>query len=83
MPDWQVTAMSMYCDCVGEEVTVMVYGDWTVKCTGYEKFAGEPTPETLAALQKKSKRLGKQLKCLGPLDDKLIAYRDRLAAEER
>ena len=39
MANWQVTAATLRCDIVGEEVTLLVYKDWSVKCTAYSKFA--------------------------------------------
>ena len=39
MVNWQVTAATLRCDVVGEEVTLLVYKDWSVKCTAYVKFA--------------------------------------------
>jgi hypothetical protein len=39
MVNWQVTAATLRCDVVGEEVTLLVYKDWSVKCTVYAKFA--------------------------------------------
>ena len=35
MGDWQITATTIYCNEVGDEVTVMVSGDWSVACTGF------------------------------------------------
>ena len=34
MPDWQLTATTILCDTCGAEVTIIVYKDRTVKCTG-------------------------------------------------
>lgn len=34
MVNWQVTATTILCARSGEEVTVIVYKDGTVKCTG-------------------------------------------------
>jgi hypothetical protein len=36
--DWQVTATTLYCEAVADEVTLLVYPDWTVKCTGLIKY---------------------------------------------
>ena len=38
-PDWEITATTVYCEVVGDEVTLMVYGDGTCKCTGREKYS--------------------------------------------
>jgi hypothetical protein len=34
MPDWQLTATTIFCDDCGVEVTIIVYKDRKVKCTG-------------------------------------------------
>ena len=35
MVGWQITAATFRCDMIDEEVTLLVYRDWTVKCTNY------------------------------------------------
>jgi hypothetical protein len=39
MPNWQVTATTVRCEAVDDEVTLLVYKDWSVKCTGYPKYS--------------------------------------------
>ena len=39
MVNWQVTATTLYCDTVNDEVTILVYKDWSVMCTGYTKYS--------------------------------------------
>lgn len=34
MVNWQITAKTIYCDIVRDEVTIMVKKDWSVQCTG-------------------------------------------------
>jgi hypothetical protein len=36
-PDWEITATTVYCDALGDEVTLMVYADGACKCTGSRK----------------------------------------------
>lgn len=81
MVNWQVTATTIYCDAVDDEVTVLVYKDFTTKCTGYSKYT-KPARETGNRLRKKSKQLGRQLECEGPECYRVTRYRDKLAAEE-
>ncbi len=38
MVNWQITATTVRCDVVGEDVTLIVYKDWSVKCTGFTKY---------------------------------------------
>lgn len=83
MPDWQVTAITIYCDAVDDDVTIMVYKDWSAKCTGYIKYKENTTGETAKILNKKSKKLGRHLECEGPLDHRVTDYRDKLMAEDK
>ena len=82
MVDWQVTATTIYCDAVDSDVTILVYKDGSVRCTGYKKYAEGITKETAKKLQKKGKKLGRELKCEGPLDHRVTDYRDKVFAEE-
>ena len=81
MVNWQVTATTIYCDAVDDEVTLLVYKDGLAKCTGYKKY-GEPSQEIVGLVKRKSKQLQRQLKCEGPECYRLIQYRDKLFAEE-
>jgi len=80
MVNWQITATTIYCDGVENEVTVLVYKDGRAKCIGFDQY-GE-SGRNVAELIKKSKRLGRQLKCEGPECERVIQYRDKLFAEE-
>ena len=81
MVDWQVTATTIYCDAVDEDVTLMVYKDGSAKCVGYLKY-GTPSKEVSKLLKKKNKELGRNLECEGPECSRVIQYRDKLFAEE-
>lgn len=81
-PNWQVTATTIYCDAVDDDVTILVYKDGSAKCTGYKKYIESPTKDTLKELKQRSKKLGRQLKCEGPLDHRVTDYRDKVMAEE-
>ena len=83
MADWQVTATTIYCDAVDDEVTILVYKDGTIRCTGYKKYVENPDKETAQMLKKKGKRLGRNLKCEGPQDYRVTSYRDKLTAEQK
>ena len=82
VPDWQVTATTIYCDAVDEDVTLMVYKDRSAKCVGYKKYRESITKETAKVLKKKAKKLGRELRCEGPECSRLIEYKDKLSAEE-
>ncbi len=82
VPDWQVTAVSTYCDAVDTNVVLLVYKDRSAKCVGYKKYGENVTKETVKELKKRSKKLGRELKCEGPECSRLMPYRDKLFAEE-
>ena len=81
MVNWQVTATTIYCDAVDDEVTLLVYKDWSVKCTGHRKY-GEPSKEILNLLKRKNKQLKRQLECEGSECCRVIQYKEKLFAEE-
>lgn len=81
-PNWQVTATTIFCDAVDDDVTIMVYKDWTTKCTGYRKYIEKPTKDVLRDLHTRSKKSGRKLACEGPEDHRVTNYRDQLKTEE-
>ncbi len=83
MTDWQVTATTIYCDAVDDDVTLIVDKDWNVRCTGHKKYAANLNKDTARMLRQKSRRLARNLRCEGPQDIRVTAYRDRLIAEEK
>jgi hypothetical protein len=48
-----VTTMLLYCDAVDDDVTIMVYKDWSTKCTGYKKYVESLNRETAKMHEKK------------------------------
>jgi len=84
MVDWQVTATTVYCDAVDDDVTIIVYKDWSTRCVGYYKKYGDNVinKETAKALKQRSKKSGRALRCEGPECRRVIVYRDKLRAEE-
>lgn len=81
MVNWKVTATTVYCDAVDDEVTILVYKDWSAKCSSYRKYH-EPGKELLNLLKRKSKQLKRQLECAGPECSRVIQYKEKLLAEE-
>ena len=81
--DWQVTATTIYCDAVDDDVTLIVDKDWNIRCTGYTRYMTNLDKETSRTLKQKSRRLGRNLKCEGPQDFRVTDYRDRLMAQEK
>ncbi len=81
MVNWQVTATTIYCDAVDDDVTLLVYKDWSVKCTGCPEYA-EPGKDALNLLKKKSRQLKRQLGCAGLECYRVIQYKEKLFSEE-
>jgi hypothetical protein len=81
MVDWQVTATTIYCDVLDDEVTILVYPDFSVHCTGYARY-GRPGQDAEEELKKRSKKVGRDLGCEGITCWRVTQYRDKLIAEE-
>jgi hypothetical protein len=80
MIDWQITATTIYCDAVDDEVTLLVYKDGSAVCTGFKKFT-EPTDETSHITKRKERVSGKTIKCRGAGCRQAGEYRDKLFGE--
>jgi len=77
MADWEVTATTIFCDSVNDEVTVIVNGDGTFRCSGHQKY-GKPEKIIRNSLKSESKTAGKQLKCLGDACNLAKSTRDKV-----
>jgi hypothetical protein len=76
-PDWQITATTVYCDDVDDEVTLMVYADGTSICTGRQKYIN-PDKKTPRAMKKRAHRPSKLPICLGDDCPRLKQYQDSI-----
>ena len=74
MADWQITATTIYCSDIDDEVTLILHGDGAVKCTHMPRYAN-PDKNTAATLKKKSRKAGKTLRCLADSCPRLPEYR--------
>jgi hypothetical protein len=83
MVDWQITATTIYCEAVDDEVTIIVNKDWSTKCTGYRKYVENLDKETAKTLKRKAKRLGRNLRCEDSLDCRASDYRDKLVTQDK
>jgi len=81
MADWQVTAATIYCEDVDDEVTVIVQRDGAVRCVGFTRY-GKLNKDTARMMEQKSRQLQRRLECTGPECRRVTDYRDRLLAEE-
>jgi len=76
MADWQITATTIYCEEVDDEVTLLIYGDGTSKCTGHQKYA-RSNKETARAIKQKGRPSGKQPGCPGIECRHIVEYRHK------
>jgi hypothetical protein len=81
MSGWVITATTIYCDAVDDEVTLIIDKDGVAKCTGYNKYF-KPNKETAKSLIYKSQRSGRQLRCEGLECHRVSQYTDKLFARE-
>jgi hypothetical protein len=81
MVDWDITATTILCEAVDDEVTLIVSKDGTVKCTGNQKYAN-PDKVTARELKQKSKKLGRKLACEGIDCARVTGYREGLLGEK-
>lgn len=81
MVDWKITAATIYCEDVDDEVTLLVYKDESAKCTSCEKYS-RPDKDTARAIKTKCKVLKRQIVCKGGECYRVTEYRDRIFAEE-
>jgi hypothetical protein len=73
MTDWEITATTVYCDAVDDEVTLIVHKDGTSRCTWYQQYAG--SGKNSSGYQQQRKRTG----CKGADCPRVMQYRDSLA----
>jgi hypothetical protein len=66
MVDWEITATTIYCEAVKDEVTLLVSADGTCRCTGRQKHA----------------RPGGTSGCPPAECDIMVSYREKLLGEE-
>jgi hypothetical protein len=81
MVDWEVTATTIFCEAVDDEVTLIVSGNGSAKCSGRQKY-DNPAKDTKKTLATKSKSSGKQLGCKGESCVTVKQYRDKMLGEK-
>lgn len=81
MVDWEITATTIFCDDVDDEVTLLVHGNGTVSCTGRDKYA-RPSRDVAGEIKQKSKQTGRQIRCLEDRCPRLSQYRDKFLGEK-
>jgi hypothetical protein len=81
MTDWQTTAKTIYCEAVDDEVTILVFKDFSVHCTGYKKYT-VLSDFTLNTIKAKNRKLRRPVKCEGEGCPRVLKYKERIHAEE-
>jgi hypothetical protein len=81
MVDWQVTATTIFCEAVDDEVTLIITPYGPVKCSGKQKYE-KPGKEVKKALKKKNKVAPKQLKCEGEDCARVKQYRTKMLGDK-
>ena len=77
---WQVTATTLSCDRVNDFVTMLVYSDWSCRCTWCDRYklASEADPR-----QRFTRDIREKIsRCQWPGCGYVLNYRDKLIAEE-
>jgi len=80
MVDWQVTAVTIECSAVAEEVTIIVKNDWSVQCSCHDKYA--TSREASVELTRRSLSLKRILECKGMQCPQITAFTQKLQLEE-
>jgi hypothetical protein len=75
MTDWKLTATTIFCEDMNDEVTIIVYKDGKTRCTGYDLYTG-----LKADAKNKKELIG--IECQGPVCHRVAAYKERLFSEE-
>jgi hypothetical protein len=81
MAGWQITAKTIYCDAVDDEVTVIVSQNGSTRCTGCRKY-NQPNDITLGIIREKARRLKRPIKCEGEPCSRVTQYKEQIMAEE-
>jgi hypothetical protein len=64
LTDWEITAATIYCTAVDEEVTLLIHRDGQINCTGQQLYQN-PNRDNARRLVKRSGRAGRKIVCLG------------------
>ncbi len=78
--NWQITATTIHCDRVDDNVTIMISGDWTYRCAWYQRYKQKAIDGGQSGFDRKTRE--RIQKCTGPDCPYVIGYRDRLIREK-
>jgi hypothetical protein len=77
MTDWEITATTVYCEAVDDEVTLIIHRDGTARCTGQQKYAGT-NKDKAGLVKKRNQGKGRLAGCSGNDCPIVSRYRDSL-----
>ena len=77
--EWKVTAATVNCPAVADEVTVIVKSDWSVSCSGFDKL--KTSRRAQLQMVERSLDLKRTLDCKGMQCKQISDYLDKLRAE--
>ena len=80
MSDWKVTAGTINCRAVADEVTIIVKNDWSVQCSGFDKLKSSRRAQL--QMLDRSLDLKRSLDCKGMQCKQITDYLEKLQAEE-
>lgn len=78
-----MTTTTIHCNAVDDDVTIIIYKNWTTKCSGYTKYVENVNPETVEMLKKKAQQMRITLRCKGPKDCRVTDYMNILIGQEK
>ena len=81
MNDWVITATTIYCDAVEDEVTLIAGKDGTIKCTGFNKYFS-PNKDTAKSIKRRSTQLKKKLECEGLGCHRVTQYQGKVFSKQ-
>jgi hypothetical protein len=82
MTDWQITAKTIYCDAVDDEVTLHgIQRHFLFTAPGCKKY-NEPDDITRSTIKEKGRKLRRPVKCECEQCSRVIQYKERILAEE-
>ena len=81
MTDWQITAKTIFCEAVDDEVTVMVQKNGDTRCTGCRKY-NQPNDITRTLVKEKNRKLKRTIKCEGEDCPRVTGYKNQILAEK-
>jgi TATA-box binding protein (TBP) (component of TFIID and TFIIIB) len=80
MTDWQITAKTIFCEAVDDEVTVIVHSNGAVNCTGCRKY-DQPNDMTRILVKEKTRKIKRAVKCEGESCPRVTGYKNQIQTE--